>query len=1079
MSKIQRIIFLLFTWVALAGNAFAVAPENGWWWNSSESGSGYAIERQGNSIFMAAFLYETSGAATWYATLLSLQPDGTYKGDMTRYVGGKSLLGTYKAPTSSSVVAVASASFQFPDLGTLTISFMNGAPSRTITIKRFGFSNPVFDPSPASFQSGWWWNDKESGTGYFIEVQGNGAFIANFMYDTTGQPTWYASLATLSGTNLLSGPLDMYSNGQSLGGPYKAPAVNAGGAGAMKYGFSGEAQGNMTLPNNAQVAIKRFVFDPSIVSNHAPLPNAGAAQTVTVGSTVYLYGSGTDADNDLLTFSWRYLAAPTGSNASLFNWQTTRPYFVPDLAGTYRFELIADDGKVGNGGSVVTVTANPKAVVNIPPVANAGPNQTINVGTTARLSGAASSDVNGDPLNYSWFFVSKPVGSSASLLFPQSISPTFTPDIAGTYIISLIVNDGKLNSQEATVIINVLEIQKLIPDCNGLNCPAVGGNNYSGKGIGFWKYKNTTPNDIYLDVSINGVSATDEVNLIFSNGQNLDISSAPNQGIKSLSFTSNAAPQLNKSNETSEANISHYIDLLDLKEIKKEIKSIKTTSNKEGINFAPSISNYIAPKIGDTKIWIDTYNSGSTAYSARAYNICTIGGNRNAIFWVDPNAITNYGISNSSLDKLASSFCGLNGAAALLSSQLGAVWGAHNYTSSHISDANSQDLNILILNVPTTSKWGGYHAGSNTFLKSYSSKYSNSNEAIAIFLHPNQINSNNISYAASTLIHEMTHAINYFQQTILNQGSHDYDTWLEETSALMSEDLISPLKITNSDGSKFNPTIENRIPTYMKSGGGVNLIDWTTLSNASYAMGASFGAFLLRQYSSEIHKKMINCTLPSYTCIDNLIKSYGGNGIQEDFSKFGSSIFSHLPDTVLPKGYGFPSNTNSSFPLDSINILNIKNNLSSNPSPMGNNFPKTTHYYIKDIIPAGQTTYNRKSIKVPSGTEINLTIQNNTDFFGAIAVDTITANAGIAYGYQSQVLANLSAINYCNSSSCSVKITFGTGLCGAFARGLNNNGSYGMGWSTASTKAQAELNATIGCIPYGGSNCKALLSGCN
>jgi hypothetical protein len=74
-----RFSLILCICFALIGKAFAAAPEDGWWWNASESGSGYAIERQGNSIFMAAFLYESAGAATWYASLLTLQPDGTHK----------------------------------------------------------------------------------------------------------------------------------------------------------------------------------------------------------------------------------------------------------------------------------------------------------------------------------------------------------------------------------------------------------------------------------------------------------------------------------------------------------------------------------------------------------------------------------------------------------------------------------------------------------------------------------------------------------------------------------------------------------------------------------------------------------------------------------------------------------------------------------------------------------------------------------------------------------------------------------------------------------------------------------------
>jgi hypothetical protein len=40
MSNTAKLLLTLCTWIVLAGNTFAVAPENGWWWNPSESGSG-------------------------------------------------------------------------------------------------------------------------------------------------------------------------------------------------------------------------------------------------------------------------------------------------------------------------------------------------------------------------------------------------------------------------------------------------------------------------------------------------------------------------------------------------------------------------------------------------------------------------------------------------------------------------------------------------------------------------------------------------------------------------------------------------------------------------------------------------------------------------------------------------------------------------------------------------------------------------------------------------------------------------------------------------------------------------------
>ena len=53
------------------------------------------------------------------------------------------------------------------------------------------------------------------------------------------------------------------------------------------------------------------------------------------------------------------------------------------------------------------------ATGNVPPLADAGPDQTAAVGATVSLSGAGSSDPNGDPLAYAWTLLGKPSGSQA------------------------------------------------------------------------------------------------------------------------------------------------------------------------------------------------------------------------------------------------------------------------------------------------------------------------------------------------------------------------------------------------------------------------------------------------------------------------------------------------------------------------------------------------------------------------------------------------------------------------------------------------------------------------------------------
>jgi len=87
------------------------------------------------------------------------------------------------------------------------------------------------------------------------------------------------------------------------------------------------------------------------------------------------------------------------------------------------------------------------------PVANAGVAQNVTTGTLVTLDGSASSDANADPLTYSWTLTSRPAGSAAVLSGTNSAAPTFTADVAGTYVASLVVNDGKISSTASTVAI--------------------------------------------------------------------------------------------------------------------------------------------------------------------------------------------------------------------------------------------------------------------------------------------------------------------------------------------------------------------------------------------------------------------------------------------------------------------------------------------------------------------------------------------------------------------------------------------------------------------------------------------------
>ncbi|MFO7287793.1 MAG: PKD domain-containing protein, partial [Gammaproteobacteria bacterium] len=183
-------------------------------------------------------------------------------------------------------------------------------------------------------------------------------------------------------------------------------------------------------------------------ANRAPIAEAGADVAASLGETVELDGSGSrDPDGDALSYTWRIVARPSGSETSLEGSDTPNPKLVIDVPGTYTIELVVSDGKTSSAPDTVRVLTE-----NTAPVANAGLDRTAVVGETVELDGSGSTDVDGDRLTYRWT-LAPPAGSAATLSDPTAVRPTFTIDVPGAYVATLIVNDGTDDSAPDTVTI--------------------------------------------------------------------------------------------------------------------------------------------------------------------------------------------------------------------------------------------------------------------------------------------------------------------------------------------------------------------------------------------------------------------------------------------------------------------------------------------------------------------------------------------------------------------------------------------------------------------------------------------------
>ena len=216
-------------------------------------------------------------------------------------------------------------------------------------------------------------------------------------------------------------------------------------------------------PNRLRFTFTTAVLADLLPDNTAPVANAGPDQTAYLNQTVMLDGTASsDVDGDPLTYQWTLLSLPPGSGATLSSLSAAKPTFVVDLAGTYVAQLIVNDGKADSGPDTVVVSTQ-----NSPPVANAGPDQSVPVTAVAQLDGSGSSDVDGNPLSYLWSLVSAPAGSAAVLDNEHVVNPSFYVDLPGTYVVQLTVGDGQVVSPPDTIAVTTINsrpVAKAGPD---------------------------------------------------------------------------------------------------------------------------------------------------------------------------------------------------------------------------------------------------------------------------------------------------------------------------------------------------------------------------------------------------------------------------------------------------------------------------------------------------------------------------------------------------------------------------------------------------------------------------------------
>jgi len=308
---------------------FAVAPEN--LVAKSAATKPLVVGKAGTDGAVACVLAQLNASGQLQAVSAS---------QMQAYVSGVlSSQGQAVSVINGVATANIAGSTFYVGYGTNADAMMSGGVNRSVVTVP---GTQVCQPQPP--QTGWWWYPAEDGRGYTIESTGSKVFFAAYLYDISGRSTWYiaAGPTSLDGS-LFVGDLESYTNGQTLGGPFRSPVRPPVLNGKLTLAFSDSTHGTLTWPGGT-IPITRMEYGVGGV-NAVPQANQPENGWWLSGlddgrgffiewqaGTAFMAGFMYD---DTGAPVWYIAANPRSANAQVFSSQWERYINGQTLTGTY------------------------------------------------------------------------------------------------------------------------------------------------------------------------------------------------------------------------------------------------------------------------------------------------------------------------------------------------------------------------------------------------------------------------------------------------------------------------------------------------------------------------------------------------------------------------------------------------------------------------------------------------------------------------------------------------------------------------------------------------------------------------
>ncbi len=238
--------------------------------------------------------------------------------------------------------------------------------------------------------------------------------------------------------------------------PKAASSLNGGG---VPYNFLITDFYNKIRPTPPSIGAVEYAGISSTV-----IANAGPNQTITLPlDSVILTGLGSTAINSTIsTYQWTQVSGPSIAKFATPNAGTTKVTTLK--AGVYIFGLLVTNNNNESSAATVTVTV---IAQNLPPIANAGSDQTITAPVSSvSVDGSLSNDPDGTIATFSWSQVSGP--STGTIANSNSTKTTISALVTGIYIFKLTVTDNQGLSANVQITITVNVATAINPIPNGL-----------------------------------------------------------------------------------------------------------------------------------------------------------------------------------------------------------------------------------------------------------------------------------------------------------------------------------------------------------------------------------------------------------------------------------------------------------------------------------------------------------------------------------------------------------------------------------------------------------------------------------